>query len=222
LQEVDTELESDEKAVTRINIQLSDNTAVTEAQSRLDSARQHLAEQGKQQRSLENDIADITSKLTTVEKELYGGKVRNPKELTDLNRESEGLKTKRSQLEEKELGIMEQVEAASVTVTNLTGELKNLQAERQSQQKQLSTELEKVKEAIAGLKEKRKLLVEGIDPEAVTIYDGVKRQRGTAVARIEQGLCRGCRITLPVTEFQRAKTGNLVRCGSCGRILYLA
>jgi len=83
-------------------------------------------------------------------------------------------------------------------------------------------DLEKLKAAIASLKEKRQLHVSGIDPQAVAVYGGVKKQRGTAVARVEQGLCRGCRISLPVTEFQKAKTGNLVRCGSCGRILYLA
>ena len=222
LQEVDTELESDEQAVSRITLQLGDNTAVTEAQSKLDAGRQHLHELTKQQRSMEMDIADITSKVTTVEKELYGGRVRNPKELTDLQREANGLKAKRGQLEEKELEIMEQVELATGIVTNLTGELKNLQAEWQSQQKQLSADLEKTKAAIAGLKEKRRLLADGIDPEAVTVYEGVKKQRGTAVARVEQGLCRGCRISLPLTELQKAKTGVLVRCGSCGRILYLA
>src|SRR3972149_7994159 len=94
LQEQDTELESDERAVSQITTQLGDNKTVTEAQSKLSAARQHLQELTKEQRSLEGDIEDISSKLTTVEKELYGGRVRNPKELTDLQREVEGLKTR--------------------------------------------------------------------------------------------------------------------------------
>ncbi len=222
LQEIDTELESDEHAVSHITLQLGDNKTVTEAQARLDAERRHLAELTKQQRAIEADIADLTSKITTIDKKLYGGRVGNPKELTDLSHESEGLKKQRSQLEEKELEIMEQVELATGSVTGLISELNRIQTEWQNQHKQLSLDLENVKTSIANLKEKRQLLVGGIDPEAVTVYQGVKKQRGTAVARVEQGLCRGCRISLPVSEFQKAKTGALVRCGSCGRILYLA
>ncbi|MEE8413272.1 MAG: C4-type zinc ribbon domain-containing protein, partial [Dehalococcoidales bacterium] len=75
---------------------------------------------------------------------------------------------------------------------------------------------------ISGLKDRWQLLAADIDPQTVEIYRGLKKQRGTAVARVEQGMCSGCRISLSVSEFQRARTGSLVRCGSCGRILFVA
>ncbi|MFC2072406.1 C4-type zinc ribbon domain-containing protein, partial [Chloroflexota bacterium] len=50
----------------------------------------------------------------------------------------------------------------------------------------------------------------------------LKKQKGTAIANVEQGICRGCRILLPITELQRARSSSLVRCSSCGRILFLA
>ena len=222
LQEIDTELESDEQAVNQISRQIGDNKIIIEAQNRLTAERQHLEELTKQQRSLEGDIEDIASKVTTVEKELYGGRVRNPKELTDLQHEAEGLKTRRAPLEDKALETMEQVELATGNAASLDSELKKIESEWQSQQKQLSADLEKLMTAIAVLKEKRQAQVAGIEPQTVAIYQEVKKQRGTAVARVEQGLCRGCRISLPVSEFQKVRTGALVRCGSCGRILYLA
>ena len=40
-------------------------------------------------------------------------------------------------------------------------------------------------------------------------------------ARVEQGICRGCRISLPTTDLQQARSGKLVQCSSCGRILFL-
>jgi len=36
------------------------------------------------------------------------------------------------------------------------------------------------------------------------------------------GICQGCRITLPNTDLQRARGGGVVRCSSCGRIIFLA
>ena len=222
LQETDTELESAEKSVTQINRQLGDRGTVTEAEKTLASARRHLEELTKQQRSVENEIADLNSKLSLVEKDLYGGRVRNPKELTDLQHEAEGMKAHRAQLENQALELMEQVEQAASAVTGMESEFKRLESEWQSQQKQLAAGLEKLKTAIANLKQKRQTQVAGIDPQAVAVYQEVRKQRGTAVARIDQGLCKGCRVTLSVTEFQKARTGALVKCGNCGRILFLA
>ncbi|MFC1958866.1 zinc ribbon domain-containing protein [Chloroflexota bacterium] len=222
LQEVDLELESNGQALNQITSQLGESEAVNAAQDKLASERQHLEELTHQQHSVEWEIDDITSKLTTVEKELYSGKIRNPKELTDLQHETDGLKAKRAQLENKALDIMEQVELATKGIAASDSELKRLKAEWQSQQKKLSTDLKQVKTILSNLTHKRELLASEIDPQVVEVYYGLKKQRGTAVAKVEQGLCRGCRISLPVTELQQARSGSLVRCGSCGRILFLA
>ena len=176
----------------------------------------------RQQRSVEWEIEGITSKLTTAEKELYSGKIRNPKELTNLQHETDGLKAKRTELEDKVLEIMEQVEITTKNVAALDSELKELEAEWQSQQQELSARMEQLKATVSTLKHKQQLLTAEIDPQVIEVYHELKKQRGTAVAKVEQGICRGCRISLPITELQRARSGSLVRCSSCGRILFLA
>ncbi|MEE8619379.1 MAG: C4-type zinc ribbon domain-containing protein [Dehalococcoidales bacterium] len=35
-------------------------------------------------------------------------------------------------------------------------------------------------------------------------------------------MCRGCRISLSAAELQQARSGSLVQCSNCGRILFLA
>ncbi|UCB42192.1 MAG: hypothetical protein JSV77_06885, partial [Dehalococcoidales bacterium] len=76
--------------------------------------------------------------------------------------------------------------------------------------------------AHAKLSNDRQQLAAGIVPGTVAVYEQLRLRRGTAVARVEQGACRGCQITLPTTELQQVRGGGLVRCGSCGRILFLA
>ena len=131
------------------------------------------------------------------------------------------LRARRKQLEDETLAIMDQVELATRKVAAIDTELKEKESEWRSQQKQLSAELERVKKIVSTLRQQRQLLSSGIDPKAVAVYQEIKRQRGTAVAKVEQGICRGCRISLPIAELQLAKSGSLVRCGSCGRILFL-
>lgn len=222
LQEVDLELESSEQSLNHITSQLGESEAVIETQNKLASELQHLEELTHHQRSIEWEIDDITSKLSTVEEELYSGRIRNPKELTTRQQETDSLKVKRNTLEDQALEIMEKVELATKNIATLGSELMRLKAEWQSQQKQLSTIRDKLQALISNLEHKRELLAAEIDAHTLEIYSELKKQRRTSVARVEQGICSGCRISLPVTELQQARSGSLVRCSSCGRILFLA
>jgi len=221
LQEVELEIESSEQTLRQIDSQLGENQAVVRIQTKLALEQQRLEELREQQHSAEWEIDDITSKLTTAEEELYSGRIRNPKELASLQHEVDGLRVKRDQLEDKALEVMEQVELAAASVASVSSELKTVEAEWHSQQQQLSTEMEQLKAILADLKHKQQLLLAGIDPQPVEFYYQLKKQRGQAVAKVEQGICRGCRISLPTAEVQRARSGNLVQCSSCGRILFL-
>ena len=222
LQEVDLELESNEQAVSQIANQLGKNQAVVRAQNELALERQRLEELQRQQHSAEWEIEDLVNKLTTAEEKLYSGRIKNPKELTSLQHEVDGLKARRNQLEDKALEIMDQVELATATVATKSSELKTLETEWHSRQQQLSTNLEQLKTTLSDLKQNRQLLSAKIDPQATELYHKLRKQKGTAMAKVEQGICRGCRISLPTTELQQARSGSLVQCSSCGRILFLA
>jgi len=221
LQEVDLEVESGERALEQIARQLGESPAVARVRNELEEKQQQLAELGHEQHSAEWELDDIGNKLAKAEKELYGGRIQNPKELTNLQHEVEGLQAKRGQLEERALAMMGRVELAGAEVTTLTGELGTLEAEWRRQQLKLAADMEQLKATLAELKQKRQRLSAGLDPEAVKLYQGLKKQKGQAVVRVEQGVCRGCRISLPTTELQRVRGGGLVQCSSCGRILFL-
>lgn len=221
LQQVDLKLEANEQALRQITSQLGESETVVRVRNQLASARQRLEELGRQQRSIEWEIDDLTTKLNTTEKELYSGRIRNPKELSNLQQETNGLKARRKQLEDKALEIMDQAELTTRSVATIDTELKAQESVWQSQQQQLSANLEQVRTLLSTLKQQRQLLTSDIDPQVVEVYQELKKQKGTAVAKVEQGICRGCRISLPITELHLTRSGSLVRCSSCGRILFL-
>ncbi len=222
LQEIDLELESNEQALSQIVSQLGESQVVVKAQAELKLEQQRLEELERQQHSTEWEIDDLMTKLSTAEEQLYSGKIRNPKELTNLQHEVDGLKAKRGQLEDKVLEIMDQVELTTASVLAATSELKTLQAEWHSQQQRLSTDIERLKTIVSDLEHKRRLLSAKIDSQAIEFYHKLKKQKGTAVAKVEQGVCCGCRISLSTAKLQQARTVNLLQCSSCGRILFLA
>jgi len=222
LQEVDLELESNEQSLKQKASQLGESPEVVRVRIELSSQRQHLEELKRQQLSAEWEIDDLTSKITTLEQKLYGGSISNPKELTNLQHEIDGLKVRRDQLEDKALEIIDQVELAEVRVVTVSDELKRLEAEWRHQQQSLTIDIEQLKATLSDLEQKRRLILVNIDPHVVNLYQELRRQKGTAVAKVDQGMCRGCQISLPTSELQQARSGNLVRCSSCGRILFLA
>jgi len=222
LQEVDLELESNERALKQKTSQLGESPEVVKVQAELSSQRQHLEELNHQQRSAEWEIDDFTSKINTLDQKLYEGKIKNPKELGNLQHEIETLKSRRNQSEDKTLELMNQVELAESHIATVSNNLKSLGAEWHSQQQHLSTNIEQLKTIISDLRQKRQLILAEIDFQTADLYQELKGQKGTAVAKVAQGMCRGCQISLSTSELQQARSGGLARCSSCRRILFLA
>ena len=222
LQEIDLELESNDQTRKQKARQLGESPGVVSTRAELTLQHQYLEELKRRQHSAEWEIDDLTSKVTTLEQKLYDGSIGNPKELANLQHEVEGLKARRSQFEDSTLEIMEQVELSKARVTSISDELKRLEAEWQREQEQLTIEIQQLETISSDLENKRQIMVANIDPQIVDLYQEVKRQKGTAVAKVDQGTCCGCRISLPTIDLQRVRGGGLIQCSSCGRILFLA
>jgi predicted nucleic acid-binding Zn-ribbon protein len=222
LQEVDQELASNEQAYARITSQLGESKAVLDIRVKLETATGQLEDATHSQHTVEWEIEDLSAKLSKFEGELYSGKTTSPKELTGLQQEIDNLKKNRGKLEDHDLEIMETIERLNATISELRSNLEKRETEWQVQQKDFNAELKELEHTISALKEKREALASEIDPQVLTIYEELKKQKGTSVAKVEQGICRGCRISLPVNELQQVRSGSMVRCSSCGRILYLA
>lgn len=222
LQEVDLEIESTERTLRQVAGKIGESEKVVRVRSRLASEQQHLEELRHQQHSLEWEVDDLGTKIAKIEQKLYGGSIGNPKELANFQQEAEGMKLRRGQLEDKTLDIMDRVERAAASVDTTISELEKLEDKWQSEQQRLSAEAEQLKSTLSELGQKRQRLSSDIDTEMVELYQQLKNQKGTAVARVEQGMCRGCRISLSASESQRVRSGGLTQCSSCGRILFLA
>ena len=222
LQELDLALEANAQAQKRVSGQIGESQIVLKAREKLAEEQKNLDTLTAQEKSTEWEIDDLTTKIKDIEKKLYGGKIFNSKELSSLQQETEDIKKRRSTLEDESLGLMDQLELTRKAIASSKEELAKQEIQWQAQQKQLVAELAQLKTAQTILEDNRKQLTALIEPEAAATYQELRKRKGLAVAKVEQGICQGCRITLPNTDLQRAKGGGVVRCSSCGRIIFLA
>ena len=221
LQQLELELEALKSTGNAVEARLKDSRALDEAAARLETAQRCLDELKKKQHTLDWEIEDISGKLEKESEALYSGRIKNPKELSSLQHDAEGLKSRKDGLEEAALELMEQVERAEDDVAQKSRELKKLEEERLLQKQTLSAELEKLNTSLVELEARRRQATVEIDRAAVELYGELKKQKGRAVAVVEQGVCRGCGLSLSSAWLQRARGSELVRCSSCGRILFL-
>jgi len=221
LQQIDLDIQAKQETLDEISHQLGESASLNEARLQLIAVEEHLAALTKQQREVEWELDDLGSNIRQLSEKLYAGKIKNPKELLGLEHEVGTLRSMLKQREDKLLDLMSEVEAAQRKVVHEKEHLQKLELEWQQEQKILAQRQAEVSGQLVGLRQGRQALVSGITPEALGLYEGMRSRKAQVVVRVEQGMCQGCRLTLPMSEWQRAKAGNLVQCSSCGRILYL-
>src|SRR5262245_33958986 len=112
LQDLDSQIDERQHRIEAIRASLGASDELKQARNDFEHARTDLQGLEKRQRDLEWDISDRSTKIAELEKKLYSGTVRAPKELSALQTEIEHMKTALSEVEDKALETMTRVDEA--------------------------------------------------------------------------------------------------------------
>lgn len=221
LQRIDLELQRRQQELDEAKNGLSDNKALVAAESRLSSEKEQLADLRTSQKTSEWELEDLQEKARQTNSKLYGGTTKNPKELVNLEKEAAMLNSQISRKEDPLLGLMSQAEETAARVNASAEEFERLKEEWQQTQETLGLRKSEVETVLGRLGETRAGLAKQIDSEVLDLYERIRLTKELAVVKIERGRCQGCHITVPTSQWQKAKAGNIVQCSSCNRILSL-
>lgn len=202
---------------------LADTTAIQAAESQMSAGQAALQAEYKSLRQAEAHVQDQKIKIEQTEAALYGGKVRNPKELQDLQQEFASLKRHLSTLEDRQLETMLAVEELEAKAAAARQEYFQVQAHSEEQNAQLRGELTRLEQTRERLNVERQAAENTISPADIAVYQQLRKTRsGVAVAKIaDRSTCGACGASLTPALLQAANAPSLLaRCASCGRILY--
>ena len=169
-------------------------------------------------------VVQLQRENTALRKEISG--LKHWAEKQDAGRES--LEMANETLRKRSTGNLEQLEKLKAHVAKTECESGDISILKEAHKRELVRRTASwgalQEEYLAGrrLERGRKKQILALENALKKKNHKLKKQKGTAVAKVEQGVCCGCRISLPSTELQRARSDSLVRCSSCGRILFLA
>lgn len=222
LQTIDLEIDEKIRRLKEVENSLGESQELCQAQQALQDGEKRLSQQRTKLRDQELEMQSLTSKIAAVEDQLYGGRIRNPKELASLQDELQYLKRRKDELEEQILESMIAIEESEASVTEQRERLARLEVDWQEVQARLSTEQTELLNRLSQLRAKRTELQKCMEASDLALYEDLRRRRGGRAVAILQGeLCRGCGVTIPTSQAQRARQGEtLTLCSSCERILY--
>jgi hypothetical protein len=223
LQQIDSPIDQAHARIKEIQSVLNSNLEVDQAQAAVNIAEQLLTDARKALQKAEDTVQDQRVKINQAESVLYGGKVKNPKELQDLENDVAALKRYLIVLEDRQLEAMLALEDAEQEYQKAVANLEATQGRISEQQAGLIGELTQLNKTVERLEIERQVAASAVNLDDIKIYDQLRRsRRGVAVAKISSQACGACGALLTPALVQSAySTTQLIRCSSCGRILYV-
>lgn len=221
LQETDLSLDKALSRLAEIEESLGEPEALAEARAAQAEKDAALKVVKAQQKEMEEGIDDIRTRAADIEKKLYSGSVKNPKELQDYDAELKSFRQLIRTREEELYVVLEQAEAAEKEHRAAEEEATGIESEWTSNRDRMLAEKAGLEPEVERLRATRSEEAGEVERTILGLYDLLRTRRGgKAVAKIERGMCQGCRITLPMSVLQKARTGmGVVQCVSCERIL---
>lgn len=222
LQQVDSQIDKIQARLKVIRETLENDLELQAATRQFTSADNDYADAQRALKQSEAEVEKQRIKIEQAEASLYGGRVHNPKELQDLQKDVASLKRYLETLEERELEAMLRVETSEKESQAARANLNHVQSNRSDQNRDLTQERELLHKNLERLNTERQAVVRDLAQQQLGVYDRLRQQRrGIAVTTISDAACAACGTTLTPSQQQNARsTSQLFNCPSCGRILY--
>ena len=222
LQELDLQISRSHERIAEIDVLLADDEEVTMAREDFEIKEGQLAEAKSANSSAEHEVESQRTKIENTQKALYGGSVTNPKELEDLQLESESLKRYLNTLEDRLLEEMVALEEAELKHAQASQKLTELVARKSGENELMTADRLDLLSTIERTTTEREAALSNISADDLKTYEKFRRRfDGIALALLASGNCGVCGVDLARSKEQEIRGGNtLVYCDQCGRILY--
>ena len=186
----------------------------------LENAKGRLKRLESDRKSLELEVEEKKQMIARYSNQQL--ETRKNEEYRALTHEIETCKAAIFKIEDQEIALMEQAEAAQKEIARATQAANDARKLVEEQVTQLNAREVNLKKELAALVADREALAAAAGESARDRYERLVRNKGgSVVVGIQHGVCGGCHMRIPpqlLVLCQGEK--EMVTCSNCGRILY--
>jgi hypothetical protein len=122
--------------------------------------------------------------------------------------------------EDKILDLMVNAEAREKGVKAAEADLKAEMAEIEKEKADARERTAKDEKELAEWTAKREQLRAGVDPDLLRHFERVSKFRGSGISEVRDQKCTACQVMLRPQTYNEVKSGKVMECESCQRILF--
>ena len=154
--------------------------------------------------------------------QLFGGKVRSPKELQELEQEEKNLTELLARMEDEMMAHMASSDQAKADLEAAQSAHQAAIDQKATNSSLLISERGRLQEELGPLGAQLKSLAQEIPPDVFNNFQELLRvKKGRAVAEVFDGSCQACGMDLTPADLQLVKSSpKPIRCKNCGRLLF--
>ena len=221
LQDRDRQLQKVQDELSRIGPERQQlQSRLATGQSALETAKHKAKQIESDRKKLE---LDVEAKKGLIEKySLQQFQTKKNEEYRALAHEIEMCKEAITKLDDQQIELMEQIEAAQKEVAAATQVCAEAKRNIDSRVADLSAGEANLKKELAELESNRGELAEAVDESTRSKYERLFKQKGqNVVVGIQHGVCGGCHMQLSRSVIVTCQAEQeIITCPNCGRILF--
>lgn len=196
---------------------------------RLQEINEDLRSHQLNHEQLEDDKRKIDSDLSMVEKRIASDEQKlkssaSPKDIAGFQHEIEGLKNRKSLLEDSELSLLDKLEESEKRLTGLRNQKAEVEAELEQSKSELSQTLGLMRDQNSKINQEISSIKSQLPSELIDAFER-KLAKGNAVGRIVRSACTACNMNLNSTamaELSNVPADELATCPECAAIVIRA
>ena len=195
-------------------------TKAAAAQAALENAKSRVKQIESDRKNLELEVETKKQMISRYANQQF--QTRKNEEYRALAHEIDTCKAEIFKIEDQEIGLMEQAEAAQKEIMRLTREGNDTRKLVDEQVAQLDAREENLKKELGELEANREELAAAVEEGDRGRYERLVRNKGeNVVVGVQHGVCGGCHMKLPPQLLVMCQAEKeVVTCSNCGRILY--
>lgn len=175
-----------------------------------------------EKRKLESDLDMVDKRIASDNQKLNASS--SPKDIAGFQHEIDGLRTRRSLLEDSELALLDQIEISASSLSDFRSEKAQIEADLERAKTELAQRLSEMRDQNNAINQEISSIKSQLPADLIDAFER-KLSRGNAVGRIVRSACTACNMNLNSTamaELSHIPSDELATCPECSAIVIRA